>query len=31
MDDLIFLALGVGFFAATLALTFAFDRLRGPR
>ena len=31
MEDLIYIALGVGFFAATLALTFAFERLRGPR
>jgi hypothetical protein len=29
MADLIYLALGIGFFAATFALVYAFDRLGG--
>ena len=31
MDDLIFIAAGAALYVATLALVFAFDRLRGPR
>ena len=29
MADLLYIALGVGFFAATVALVYAFDRLGG--
>lgn len=31
MDDLIYLAAGVAFFLATVALVRLFERLRGPR
>ena len=30
MDDLVFIALGVAFFAATVALVHAFEHLRKP-
>jgi hypothetical protein len=29
MADLLYLVLGLGFFAATVGLVYAFDRLRG--
>ncbi len=31
MEDLVFIAAGIAFYAATIALAHLFERLRGPR